>query len=80
VGTDASDYCLFPLKTVSGYSLLAWRAADPERVRADIAELSGLFETGQLRIAVTTLPLAESVRAHRLVEDRTVAGRLLLVP
>lgn len=56
---------LFPLKTVSGFSLLAWRAADPERARADIAELTGLFETGRLRIAATTLPLAEAVQAHR---------------
>jgi NADPH2:quinone reductase len=71
---------LFALKTVSGFSLLAWRAAAPEQARADIAELTGLFATGQLRIAVTTLPLAESVQAHQLLEDRTVVGRLLLAP
>jgi NADPH2:quinone reductase len=71
---------LFPLKTVSGFSLLAWRAADPKRVRADITELSRLFGTGELRVAVTMLPLSESVRAHQLLEDRTVAGRVLLVP
>jgi NADPH:quinone reductase len=71
---------LFPLKTVSGFSLLAWRAADPERARADIAELTGLLETGRLRIAATTLPLAEAVQAHRLLEDRTVIGRLILRP
>jgi NADPH:quinone reductase-like Zn-dependent oxidoreductase len=52
----------------------------PAAARADIAELTGLFSTGQLRIAVTTLPLAESVRAHQLLEDRTVVGRLLLAP
>ena len=71
---------LFPLKTVSGFSLLAWRAADPERARADIAELTGLFRTGRLRIGATTLPLAEAVQAHRLLEDRTVVGRLILQP
>jgi NADPH2:quinone reductase len=71
---------LFPLKTVSGFSLLAWRAADPEQARADIAGLTGLLETGQLQIAVTALPLAEAVQAHRLLEDRTVVGRLILLP
>ncbi len=71
---------LFPLKTVSGFSLLAWRAADPEQARADIAGLTGLLETGQLHIAATALPLAEAVQALRLLEDRTVIGRLILLP
>jgi NADPH:quinone reductase len=71
---------LFPLKTVSGFSLLAWRAADPESARADIGELTELFETGRLRIAATTLPLAEAIQAHRRLEDRTVLGRLILQP
>jgi NADPH:quinone reductase-like Zn-dependent oxidoreductase len=72
---------MFALKTVSGFSLLAWRAAAPEQARAAIAELTGLFETGRLRAATETmLPLGEAVQAHRLLEDRTVLGRLLLVP
>ena len=72
---------LFGLKSVTGFSLLAWRAADPEAVRAGIAELAGWFGSGKLR-AVTgaTLPLAEVSRAHRLLEERSVPGRLLLVP
>lgn len=72
---------LFALKTLSGFSLLAWRAADPERARSDIGELTGLFETGKLHAAApTTLPLDEVVQAHQLLEDRAVLGRLLLVP
>jgi NADPH:quinone reductase-like Zn-dependent oxidoreductase len=72
---------MFALKTMSGFSLLAWRAADPERARADITELTGLLEAGTLRaVTETTLPLAEVVRAHQLLEDRAVLGRLLLVP
>jgi NADPH:quinone reductase-like Zn-dependent oxidoreductase len=72
---------LFGLKTVTGFSLLAWRAAVPEQARADIAEIAGLFGSGELR-AVTgaTLPLAEVSRAHRMLEERSVPGRLLLVP
>jgi NADPH:quinone reductase-like Zn-dependent oxidoreductase len=71
---------LFPLRTVSGFSLLAWRAAAAERARADLAELTTMFETGQLHATGTTLPLADAARAHRLLEDRMVAGRLVLVP
>jgi NADPH:quinone reductase-like Zn-dependent oxidoreductase len=72
---------LFALKTVTGFSLLAWRAAAAEQARASIAELTGLLETGRLRAAAeTVLPLAEVVQAHRLLEDRAVLGRLLLVP
>jgi hypothetical protein len=41
--------------------LLTCATAIPDRARADIAELTGLFETGRLRIAATTLPLAEAV-------------------
>jgi NADPH:quinone reductase-like Zn-dependent oxidoreductase len=72
---------LFGLKTVTGFSLLAWRAAAPEQARADIAEIAGWFGSGELR-AVTgaTLPLAEVSRAHRMLEERSVPGRLLLVP
>jgi NADPH2:quinone reductase len=72
---------LFALKSVTGFSLLAWRAADPEAVRAGITEIAGWFGTGKLR-AVTgvTLPLAEVSRAHQLLEERSVPGRLLLVP
>jgi NADPH:quinone reductase len=72
---------LFALKTVTGFSLLAWRAAAAEQARASIAELTGLLEAGRLHVAAgTVLPLAEVVPAHRLLEDRAVLGRLLLVP
>ena len=72
---------LFALKTATGFSLLAWRAANPAQARADIAELTGLFTTGRLRAtADTRLPLADVARAHCLLEDRAVIGRLLLVP
>jgi NADPH2:quinone reductase len=72
---------LFALKTVSGFSLLAWRAADQARARAAYAELAGLFESGRLHAAAeTALPLAEVVLAHQLLEERTVLGRVLLIP
>jgi NADPH:quinone reductase len=72
---------LFALNTVAGFSLLAWRAAAPERARADIATLTDLFETGRLYAATATvLRLDQAAEAHRLLEDRAVLGRLLLAP
>ncbi len=71
---------LFGLKTASGFSLLAWRAANADQARLDLAELARLFQAGDLRAVTTSLPLAEAVQAHHLLEDRVVTGRLLLVP
>jgi NADPH:quinone reductase len=71
---------LFELKTVTGFGLLLWRATAPEQAKADIADLARLFETGELRACTHSLPLPEVAEAHRLLEDRTLAGRLILVP
>ncbi|MFI0445416.1 zinc-binding alcohol dehydrogenase family protein [Actinomadura sp. 6N118] len=72
---------LFALKTLTGFSLMAWRAADSEQARADIAEMTALVQADALRVVTETkLPLNEVVQAHRLMEQRTVLGRLLLIP
>jgi NADPH:quinone reductase len=71
---------LFMLKSVTGFSLLAWRSIDELQARADIAELTRLLAGGELRTATTTLPLTDVAQAHRLLEDRATPGRLLLVP
>ena len=71
---------LAALKTLSAFSLLALRAAAPDRARADIAELTSLLTAGELRAATRTLPLADVAGAHRLLEDRAVLGRLVLTP
>jgi len=77
---SVSPMSLVGLKSVSGFSLLAYRALDPEHARADIAELTRLFESGALRAETHELPLTEAVRAHQMLEDRAVTGRLILVP
>lgn len=71
---------LFGLKTVTGFGLLMWRATAPEQARADIAELADLLATGDLRAVTQSLPLSEVVEAHRLLENRTFPGRLILIP
>jgi NADPH:quinone reductase len=71
---------LFGLKTVTGFGLLLWRATAPEQARADFADLARLFGAGELRACTHSLPLADVVEAHRLLENRTLPGRLMLVP
>jgi NADPH2:quinone reductase len=71
---------LAALKTVSGFSLLAWRAAAPEQARADLRELTGLLRSGELRVAAKTLPFTAIAEAQTLYADRAVLGRLVLTP
>jgi NADPH2:quinone reductase len=86
-GASAGDFfsvpvtSLFALKSVTGFSLLAWRAVSETQARADIDEVAELLVSGGLRAATDTrLPLTEVVKAHQLLEDRSVSGRIILVP
>jgi len=72
---------LFGLKTVTGFSVLAWRAAAQKEAAAEIAEVAAMFAAGQLRTTVhTRLPLTDAVEAHRVLDAREQAGRVLLIP
>ncbi|MER5281169.1 zinc-binding dehydrogenase [Streptomyces sp. NPDC002809] len=72
---------LFALKSVAGFSLIAWRAADPEQARREMTEVAEYSTAGQLHTAVhARLPLSEAAAAHRLLEDRSRLGRVLLLP
>jgi NADPH:quinone reductase len=69
------------LRSVTGFSLLAWRQAAPEAARADMAEVAAWTAGGQLQTALhATVPLAEAARAHEILESRANLGRVLLVP
>ncbi|MDT0459608.1 zinc-binding dehydrogenase [Streptomyces sp. DSM 41527] len=72
---------LFALRSVTGFSLIAARAADAEQARQDLAELTEYAVQGLLRAAVHAwLPLTETSEAHRLLESRAQLGRVLVVP
>ncbi|MCK9895825.1 zinc-binding dehydrogenase [Frankia sp. AgB32] len=72
---------LFTLRSVVGFSLLAWRAADAEAARRDVADLTEHFAAGRLRTTVhARLPLDDPAAAHRMFEDRAHLGRILLLP
>ena len=72
---------LFELKSVTGVSLMGWRAARPDQARADIAEVTRRWRTGDLRpIVDATYPLTEIARIHEALDARTSLGRLIAVP
>ncbi|MFF2809938.1 zinc-binding dehydrogenase [Streptomyces sp. NPDC058000] len=84
VGNDLLDVpvtSLFALKAVAGFSLLAWRTAAPEQARAEMTELADHAASGRLRTAVhARFPLAEAPAVHRLIEERSHLGRILVLP
>jgi NADPH:quinone reductase len=72
---------LVGLRWVTGFRLAAWRSARPDLARQDIADVAAYAAAGQFSVAVhATVPLAEAVKAHELLEDRSRTGRVLLVP
>jgi NADPH2:quinone reductase len=72
---------VFTMKYVVGFSLLAWRAARPELARQEMTEVADHVAAGRLRTSVhATFPLTEVAEAHRLLEDRTHLGRILVIP
>ncbi len=78
---DVPATSLYLLRSIGGFSLLAWQAARPVEYREAMAELTGLLTSGRLRATVhTRLPLDEAVAAHRLLDARAQLGRILLVP
>ncbi|GAA5154441.1 MULTISPECIES: quinone oxidoreductase family protein [Amycolatopsis] len=78
---EVSARALYALRTVTGFSLTAWRSARPEEVTAAVANATGYFLDGSLRATVhTRLNLTEVAKAHQLFDDRAQLGRVLLTP
>jgi NADPH2:quinone reductase len=72
---------LYGMLSVTGFGIMAWRAARPAEARREMAEVAEHAAAGRLRAVVQAmLPLAEAARAHELLEDRGRLGRVLLVP
>lgn len=78
---DVSLRSLGALKSVAGFSLLAWRAASPDRAREEMSEVADHMVNGRLRTAVhASFALTEAVAAHRVLDDRSQRGRVLVLP
>lgn len=72
---------LYGLKSVTGFSLLGWRAAAPERAREEMTEAAAALADGRVRTAVhAKVALADAVEAHRILESRANLGRVLVYP
>ncbi|TDD63020.1 oxidoreductase [Kribbella antibiotica] len=72
---------LFGMRSVTGVSMLGWRAARPDLARADIAEVTRRWQAGDLHPAVhARYPLAAVQDLHRELDARTPLGRLVAIP
>jgi NADPH2:quinone reductase len=65
-------------QTLSGFILLRVMEADPSEPAATMARLCGLVKAGVLRPLYRTVPLESVPDVHRWIEDRTVAGKIVL--
>ncbi len=55
--------------------------ASPQELRLRVGDLLRLVENGELQLSIDrTMPLAEAAEAHRALEARLTAGKVLLVP
>lgn len=68
-------------KSVVTYSAPLWRNARPAVYRQDLAAILQLVGSGKLQPLVgATFPLSRAADAHRTLEERAVAGKIVLVP
>jgi len=69
------------LHTISGFGWAAWIGQRPEQARAEMDELVELAVAGGLRTEVHgRVRLDDAPEAHRMLEDRSRVGRVLVVP
>ncbi|GAA3140107.1 NADPH2:quinone reductase [Kribbella aluminosa] len=72
---------LFGFKSVTGVSIMGWRGARPDAARADIAEITRRWQSGELRpVVAATHPLADVAKIHETLDARSALGRLVAIP
>lgn len=81
VNTGFSSFRLFGRSQgVVGYSVPHWRDSRPSAYRQDLAAVLELVGNGTLSPLIgATFPLSEAAKAHRALETRSVAGKIVLV-
>lgn len=68
-------------QSVATYAIPAWRDQRAAAYREDLAQVLNLVGQGILRpLVAQRLPLTEAAQAHRLLEERGVAGKIVLLP
>jgi NADPH2:quinone reductase len=72
---------VFSLKYITGVGLYNWRQVRPEEARQDVAEVTRLWQSGDLRTAIHgTYALIDTVAVHHVLDDRANLGRLIATP
>jgi NADPH2:quinone reductase len=67
-------------QTVSGFIIKNVLDAEPDEPGRAMRELLTLLRDGRLSLEVTTLPFERVADAHRMIEQRTHTGKLVLRP
>lgn len=65
-------------QTVAGFIVAGVLAQSPDEPQNTLDRLFGLLRGGELRLALTEFPLEQAAEAHRLIEARAHAGKLVL--
>jgi NADPH2:quinone reductase len=77
----AGGWILPGRKRVIPYSIQTLKRLKPEQFRQDLATLLALLQQGRIKPRVALrLPLAEVSRAHELLEEGGVTGKIVLEP
>ncbi|MFN8530127.1 MAG: zinc-binding dehydrogenase [Anaerolineae bacterium] len=72
---------LFPTgKTAAIYSITSFKKQHPDWFREDLTALFRLLEDGRIKPIISRrFKLAEAADAHRVLESRTLPGKIVLV-
>jgi NADPH:quinone reductase-like Zn-dependent oxidoreductase len=67
-------------RSVMGFNVMVMKSARPEWYREDLAALLALLAERKLRPEIAErVPLAEAARAHRMLGNAEIRGKLVLV-
>jgi NADPH:quinone reductase-like Zn-dependent oxidoreductase len=85
VGLARTAWALVRARLTPGPGVRLYRIEDsyrkhPDNYREDLNRLVELLADGLIKPVVTRLPLTEAAEAHRRLEAREVAGKLVLIP
>jgi len=81
IPTVKANYLLLKTIEVSGMQVSHYRDRVPDEVARCFAEIFALYEAGRIAAPPTeVLPLADFAKALTALRDRTIRGRIVLVP